>query len=206
MNAENAAPARVKCNRGFGATFWLVMGVTALVAPFVVAQNGVTPSGKRAAIGLLIGASIILIFVLTRVLFFPRLSIDLEHGLLRTRFRTVPLSAVAAVRFKIYGRPGNWADFLGADGRVLARMALAGTFFATPTALQWCALRQAIASAPAVAGARAARTPLKQGSWIPFDTTLQALNAQVAWCAAGKRSSSRHAPIAALYGTRIALR
>lgn len=198
-------PLRVQCNRGFGSAFWFVIGVTLLLTLFGVAQGWATGSGKGAAVGLLIGASVGVIFLVTRAVLLPQLSIDLERGRLRTRFRTIPFYAVAVVRFEAYGRPGSWADFMDADGRVLARMALADTFFATPTAAQWHALRCTIASASAVGGYRSAQTPLRHSSWVPVDAAVQALDAQASWCAAGKRSSSRHAPVTAFYGTHVAL-
>lgn len=197
MRHTASAPLRVRCNRGFGWTFWLIICVTAVVTLLVMASEHPVP-------GLGLGAFVATVFVLLRALALPRLEILVSEGALHTRRRTVPFSAIARVQITNESRAGVWATFTADDNTTLARMALADTLFAVPTADQWEALAAAIRGA-AVARGVAPQSRPATGSWVCPAEALDVLERQVAWCRAGHRSSSRQAPATALRSHGIAL-
>lgn len=137
-------PARVRCNRGFGWSFWMVMGVIAVVGP--VMFLGSAPSGPGLIVGLGLCLVVAGMFILTKVLLLPRLEFLPASGALRNRRHTVPFSAIARIIIR-RERAGVWVRFVSDDDRTLARMSLGESLCAKPTSEQWMALGHAISSA-----------------------------------------------------------
>ena len=190
----------MRCNRGLGWTFWLVMGVVSLMT--LLAMAGARDLPTLGALG--IGVFVAVLLILLRVRALPRLEILVAEGALRTRRGTVPFSAIANVRFANEFRAGVWATFTADDGTTLARMSLADTMYAVPTAEQWAALGATIRGAAVARGVAPEAQPAT-GSWVCPAKALDVLGRQVAWCRAGHRSSSRHAPATALRSHALAL-
>ncbi|USQ80987.1 hypothetical protein NF556_04885 [Ornithinimicrobium faecis] len=203
MTQPLTLPSQVRCNRGFGWPFWMVMGI---VAPMtVVTVIGIwdrEPGGGLVGLG--IGAAVALLFCVVRAVFLPRLTIDLAQGVLRARTRTAPFSAIAVIEF-VSEKAGVWATFIDDDGRKLARMSVANTMFAPPTSEQWAALGQVIHLAAIARGASLAQQPPAPGIWVSPARAIDILQAQTAWCSAGHRSSGRQAPAAELTHASVAL-
>lgn len=202
MNQPLPLPAQVRCNRGFGWPFGMVL---AIVCPLTVILMIGTwerePGG--ALVGLGVGALMAVIFCLVRAL-LPRLVIDLAHGVLRTRTREEPFSAIAGIEF-VSEKAGVWATFIGDDGRKLARMSVADTMFAAPTTEQWAALRQVVHSAVIARGVAPEQQPSASGKWLSPGRVLDIVEAQTAWCLAGHRSGARRAPAAELRGVSVSI-
>lgn len=192
-------PPRVRCNRGLGFVFWAVLVVVCLVAA-VVAGRAQLPVWA----GFGIGAALIVLIILVRLRILPRLEILVADGLLRTERHTVPFSQIAEVRFSPRHHSERWASFLAEDGTTLAKMALANTMFATPTAEQWAGLHAAIRGAGIARGVHPDAQPPLPGHWPP-GRALDVLADQVEWCRAGHRSTSLRAPARALRWQAIVL-
>lgn len=64
-------PARVHCNRGFGAWFWVVIAAIALLAPVTTANAA--QSNASPVPGLVICLVVAVLFFLARVFLLPRL-------------------------------------------------------------------------------------------------------------------------------------
>ncbi|MGO1410193.1 hypothetical protein [Microbacterium sp.] len=203
MTGPLQEPSRVRCNRGVGWSFWLVMGINALVTLIAVAGTYEDAPGG-IGFGLGVGLSIAVLFILVRAVLLPRLEIRVAEGSLRTRRRTIPFSAVSSISVTNPTRAGVWGAFIGHDGKVLARMSIAGSLFAAATSEQWGALGRMMASMPGGAnrdgGMNASARALSSAS------AIEIVQAQAAWCRMGHRSDASRAPAAALHGTTISFR
>ncbi|SEE27638.1 hypothetical protein [Ruania alba] len=195
-------PPSVRCNRGVGWSFWLVMGITALVT--LVAIVGTYDRAPGGATFGLPGVGIGVLIILVRAVGLPRLEIRTAERSLRTRRRTIPFSAVSRISFTKHIKAGTWADFIGHEGDTLGRMSIAGSLCAAPTAEQWTALEHMIAST--VHGANPTDRPSAPGRPLSPAAAISIVQAQAAWCRAGHRSDARRAPAAALLGTTVSLR
>lgn len=195
-------PAQVRCNRGFGWSFWMVLAIVCPMAVILMLGTWEREPGG-AFLGLGIGVLVAALFCVVRAV-LPRLVIDLAQGVLRTRTRTAPFSTIAVIEF-VSEKAGVWATFLGDDGRKLARMSVADTMFAPPTSEQWAALRQVVQSAVMSRGVSLEQQPSASGKWLSPARVLDIVEAQTAWCRAGHRSGARQAPAAELRGASVSL-
>lgn len=203
MSEPLQEPSRVRCNRGVGWSFWLVMAINALVTLIVVAETheGV-PGGIGFGIGIGLGVGVL--FILVRAVLLPRLEIRTAEGSLRTRRRTIPFSAVSSIRVTNSTRAGVWGVFIGHDGKVLARMSIADSLFAAATSEQWDALGRMMASTSG--GANRDGGLIASVRTLSSTAAIEIVQAQAAWCRMGRRSGASRAPAAALRGTTISLR
>lgn len=180
----------------------MIMGIILPVTVIAVAGTwDRTPADRLYVLG--IGGSVAWLFIVVRAVLLPRLDILPAQEAIRTRRHTVPFSAIAVIDFTRHHRSGVWADFIGDDGRRLARMSIADTLFATPTSEQWAALRHAIRSAANARGASLSRQPTAPGNWLSPGSAIDIVDAQIVW---GHRSSERRAPAASLMKASIAIR
>lgn len=178
------------------------MGIIAAFVPvFVLGDGDRSVDGWGAGIG--IGAVAAAIFIGVRGLALPRLEILPAEGVLRTRRRTVPFHAIADVEMPGQSQSGVWANFRGDDDALLARMSIARSLFAEPTASQWAALQHTVHAAAVARGVPLAqRRAASGGSWTVGDA-IAVLDAQEAWVRAGHRSHAKGAPARSLEGARI---
>lgn len=168
----------MRCNRGFGPWFWMVLAVIAVVGPITFLGAGPSDPGPIVGVGLcLVVAGI---FILARLLLLPQLEFLPARGALRTRRRTVPYASISSITIR-RRTAGVWAQFVADDGATLARMSLGESLCAKPTSEQWWALGQAISSAAqargvpptavsdhrhAMAPGRAVDIALAQSAWL----------------------------------------
>lgn len=202
-------PPVVRCNRGFGAWFWVTMGLVALIAALAAVGSGRPPWAAA-----LIGVGMVLVYTLTRA-GLPRLTIlPAEQGI-RTRRDTVPFAAIAAIDLRGPRRPGIWARFVDDERRTLGRLSIAESLLAPATTEQWVALRQIVAAAAGRGRisppdprlwSNAGRPPGWSGDPMSADEALAVLDAQISWCEAGRRPHHRRAPMKALVSRVVILR
>lgn len=202
MTSSHHQSSVVRCNRGFGWSFWLIMSILMAFLP-IVALGAAQGEPGRGLAGLAIGGGVAALFVLTRALLLPKLAIDLGVGVLRTRRDTIPFAAVALLRFARQHKSGVWAEFVDDRGKVVARMSIADTLYAAPTAEQWAALGVMVSATATARGA--GRTPDPAASTIPAAEAAAIMRAQSAWVMAGHRSAARGAPASALDRTTVPL-
>ncbi|MGO1768817.1 MAG: hypothetical protein ACTHZX_02585 [Microbacterium sp.] len=199
----------IRCNRGFGAWFWIVMGGIALITALAMLGSGQPPW-----VIALVGLAIALLYALTRSL-LPRLTIAPAEQTIRMRRGTVPYSAIAAVDLRGPRKAGLWARLVDDDLRTLTRFAVAESLFAPATAEQWAALRHIVA----VAADRIPQSHADPRSWADADRlpgwrgepmspaeAVAVIDAQIAWCEAGRRPTHRRAPLRALVSRVVVLR
>lgn len=192
----------VRCNRGFGWSFWLIIAILMAFLP-IVAFGAAQGEPGRTLAGLAVGGGVAALFVLTRALILPKLVIDLGAGVLRTRRDTIPFAAVALVRFARNGKSGVWAEFVDDRGKAVARMSIADTLYAAPTAEQWAALGGMVSATAAARRDGWPRDPAAPTA--PAAEAAAIMRAQSAWVMAGHRSSARGAPASALDRTTVPL-
>lgn len=185
---------------GQGAWVFVVVLVGLLVAATAasLAKDSPGPVLVFGISGLLFGLSVRLLL--------PRLQFDHAQGVLRTRRWATPAPYTTIAGVRVWSaKSGAWADIIGVDGRRLARMALANTWFAAPDARQWDALRHALRTAAAAGPAGTTRPPRGHRPEVPVGEALRILDAQVAWGLAGGRPD-RHAPWRTLHSTTVVVR
>ncbi|MDR8019876.1 hypothetical protein [Nesterenkonia aerolata] len=192
---DEQLPPIVRGNRGVSIWFWITLAVIILAGPVIIA---VPRAGSEAAPPaqwpLIIGCGVALLLG-TRALLIPRLRFDLPRGEFTTRRHRYPFAAVARMEFTRQSA-GLWAVLRNDQGHRIGAMSLGNSFCAPPDAAQWAALRHTLATSAAIR--RTPPVPPSHGE-LAIGQVLQILDAQVAWCRSGKRSSSREAPHQALY-------
>lgn len=199
VQPRRATPSIVPCNTGLGPEFWISLAVYVVIAAlFSTGGAAIHPLLIPVffAGGLLLAGLILALVLATR----PRLEIDLARGVLRTDRAAIPFPAIAEVRFWS-ARSGTWATFYDDNGPTSARMAIS-SMYSPPNAAQWAALRDALVIA---ANARSRYRRLPELNRRFTEDALRALDEQVAWCAAGNRSSSSKAPVQRILRSRIRL-